>query len=544
MKSIIPKRDESRALRPKSGTPTPAVLVLVAFAGALMGVSLRPSPAADSPQASPFQPSWESLGQYRCPDWFRDAKFGISAHWDAQSLPEQGDNYAKLIYEDDEPNHEFHVEHYGHPSKVGFKEIDRLWRAEHWQPRDLIQLYRRAGARYFVALANDHDNFDCFASTYQPWNSVNIGPRKDIVGDWAREARKAGLRFGVRVGAADAWSWFGLAQGADDEGPLEGVSYDGKLTRSDGRGTWWQGYEPQDLYAQNHKRGARPDEAYVKRFYLRTKELIDRYQPDLLAFDSRGMPLQHTSDVGLQLAAYFYNKDRQRHGGRLDVVLNTKGDATPRHCLVWDVERGVSDRIEPYPWQADTSIGRWHYLRSLFEQHQYKSPQAVIHMLIDAVSKNGNLLLNVPLRGDGTLDADETALLEKLASWMKTNGEAIFGTRPWKTYGEGPSTEAPRPPFVSFNERITRPFTARDIRFTTKGDTLYAFTLGWPEGGTLTLKSLATSSASSRKVKEIRLLGYNGRLKWQQNEGGLTITLPPAKPGEYAFAFRIPGMAT
>jgi alpha-L-fucosidase len=532
-----------RLQRAKRWCLTGAITGVLAGAGALGAAALEPAgtPGSRPLAQGPFQPSWESLRQYRCPEWFRDAKFGISARWDAQSVPEQGDGYANLIYDDDEADHKYHVKQYGHPSQVGFKEIIRAWRAERWEPEKLTQLYQRAGAHYFVALANDYDNFDCFDSKYQPWNSVHIGPRKDVVGTWARAARQAGLRFGVTVAAARAWSWFSAAQTADDEGPLKGVPYDGRLTKADGQGRWWEGYDPQDLYAQSHKRGAKPDEAYVEKFFQRTRDLIDQYHPDLLAFDDTGMPLQNVSDVGLRLAAHYYNANMPRHGGRLEAVLSTQGlSDEQRRCLVGDIERGIPYRIEPYPWQTETSLGHWAYWRSLFERHAYKTPATVIQMLADIVSKNGNLLLNLPLRGDGTLDADEAAFLRAMARWMQVNQEAIFGTRPWRRYGEGPAAEAPALPFISFNERIMRPFTAQDIRFAVKGNSLYAIACGWPESGTLTLKSLARlSAAASGKVTDVHLLGHSGSLEWTQSANGLTIRLPSQKPGDYAYAFKI-----
>ena len=495
--------------------------------------------------AGPFQPTWESLAQYRCPEWFRDAKFGIWAHWTAQCVPEQGDWYARRLYIEGDPDYRYHLAHYGHPSQAGFKEIDRLWHAENWQPEELIDLYRRAGARYFVALANHHDNFDCFDSKHQPWNSVNLGPRKDIVGTWSRAARRAGLRLGVTVHAARAWSWFEVAQGADKEGPLAGVPYDGKLIKADGKGKWWDGYDPQGLYAQNHAPGEKPDQAYIDKFYNRVIDLVDKYHPDLLYFDDTVMPLRDVSDAGLRIAAHYYNTNMQRHGGKLEAVMTTKGlNEEQRRCLVWDIERGITDRIEPYPWQTDTCIGDWHYRRSLFEQHRYKTPQTVIHMLADIVSKNGNLLLNIPVRGDGTIDPDEEAFVREMARWMQVNGEAIHGTRPWKVFGEGPASEAGAASTrgANFNERGARSFTAQDLRFTTRGDTLYALALAWPEGGSLTIRSLAAgSSPAAGKVADVHLLGQGGSLQWAQSENGLTITLPAQKPCDHAFAFKIRG---
>ncbi len=255
-----------------------------------------------------FKPSWESLKQYKCPDWFRDAKFGIWAHWSAQCQPEQGDWYARNMYvQGNERCYKYHVEHYGHPSKVGFKDICNMWKAEKFDPDKLIELYKRAGAKYFVSLANHHCNFDCYDSKYQPWNSVNVGPKKDLVGMWEKAARKNGLRYGISVHAARSWRWYEVAQGSDTNGPMAGVPYDGKLTKADGKGQWWEGLDPQDLYAQNHKPGEKPDKAYCDKFFNRTVDLINKYKPDLLYFDDGGMPLASSSDAGLRIAAHYYN---------------------------------------------------------------------------------------------------------------------------------------------------------------------------------------------------------------------------------------------
>ena len=299
---------------------------------------LSAGPAAEPIMKGKFEPSWESLGQYQCPEWFRDAKFGIWAHWSAQCVPEQGDWYARKMYIEGDPDYQYQCEHYGHPSKVGFKDIDHIWHAEHWDPEKLMELYKQAGAKYFMALANHHDNFDCFDSKYQPWNSVKIGPKKDIVGLWAKAARKNGLRFGVTVHCSRAWSWFEPAQGADKKGPLAGVPYDGKLTKADGKGQWWEGLDPQDLYAQNHKPGTKlvwdwdpkkgssvPDQAYCDKFFNRTKDLIDHYNPDLVYFDDTVLPLWPVSDAGLRIAAHYYNENMKRHDGRLEAVMTTKG---------------------------------------------------------------------------------------------------------------------------------------------------------------------------------------------------------------------------
>jgi alpha-L-fucosidase len=439
------------------------------------------------------------------------------------------------MYIQGEKDYSYQVEHYGHPSNVGFKDIDHLWRAENWNPDKLMALYQRAGAKYFVALANHHDNFDCYDSKYQPWNSVNLGPHKDIVGLWATAARKHGLRFGVTVHAARAWSWFEVAQGCDTNGPLAGVPYDGKLTKAQGKGTWWEGYDPQDLYAQNHPIGAAPDAAYIEKFYNRTIDLVDKYHPDLLYFDDPVLPLRKFSDAGLRIAAHYYNASRQWHQGANEAVMNTKKlDETQRQCLVWDIERGKSDRLEPFVWQTDTCIGSWHYSRPLYERHGYKSAKTVLQMLADIVSKNGNLLLNVPVRGDGTIDQDETKVLEDLAAWMKVNSAAIFGTRPWRVFGEGAPDEATG----SLSERIARPYTAEDIRFTTKDGTLFAIGMVWPSSGKLTIKTLA-AGAEPINIGKLELLGSGKKLKWTRTAAGLEVELPKAPLGDCPFVLKL-----
>ena len=509
----------------------------------------------------PFEPTWDSLKQYQAPDWFRDAKFGIWAHWTAQCVPEQGDWYARQMYIQGSAQNKFHVEHYGPPSTFGFKEIDNLWKAEKWEPEALMQLYVKAGAKYFFTLANHHDNFDCYASTHHAWNSVNVGPKKDIVGIWAATARKHGLRVGVSNHSAHAWHWFQTAYGYDPEGPLSGVRYDAfTATKEQGKGKWWEGLDPQQLYVgpsmvmpdgittikaaqQWHDQHDREwteappphNPAFVDNWFLRCQELVDKYRPDVLYFDNTELPL---GQAGLDIAAHFYNANLKNHGGRLEAVLNSKG-LTPDHTgtMVLDIERGRADRILPAAWQTDTCIGDWHYRRALFEEHKYKTAGTVITMLIDIVSKNGNLLLNIPVRGDGTIDDDERKVLAGLAAWMPANQEAIFGTRPFTVFGEGaPDVEGS----ANFNENAARPYTAEDIRFTTKGRTLYAVALAWPAAGKIIIKTLAKGSAGyPGEVAKVELLGSPGALTFVRDATGLVVGLPAEKPHDYAYALKI-----
>ena len=549
-----------------------AVVCIVLPAGIFCGCKTAPTDVSKSVPPMPtqvslapgkFQPSWESLEtNYACPEWFRDAKFGIWAHWSAQCVPEMGDWYARSMYQQGSTDYKYQVAHYGHPSQVGFKDIDHLWHAENWHPDALMKLYKAAGAKYFMALANHHDNFDCYDSKWQPWNSVNIGPHKDIVGIWAKTARKYGLRFGVSNHSSHAWHWFQVAYGYDTTGPLKDVPYDGWLTRADGAGKWWDGYDPQDLYcgpryappkgldtaAYNawfkqhdrwHEEIPPNDNGYSEKWFLRCQDLVDKYHPDLLYFDDTQLPLEQ---YGLDIAAHFYNADAAWHGGREEAVITAK-QLTPEQCkgVVDDYERGASDAIQPEPWQTDTCIGSWHYDRRIFEQHRYKTVGTVVKMLVNIVSKNGNLMLNIPVRGDGTIDSDEVAFLKGMAAWMKVNGDGIFATRPWKVYGEGPKGVSSG----MFNEGRQR-FGANDIRFTqTKdGKTLYAFFLGWPQDGKLTIRTLGTGAADKpalldQAIASLTLLGSPEKVVWTRDADGLHVTLPANPPCRDAYALKL-----
>ena len=507
----------------------------------------------------PFEPTWESLKQqYKAPEWFRDAKFGMWAHWSAQCVPEAGDWYARNMYMQGSRQYKHHLEHYGHPSKTGFMDIDHAWKAENWQPQELLDLYFKAGAKYFMALAVHHDNFDCWQSKYHNWNSTRIGPMKDIVGTWGKLARERGLHFAVSNHSSHAWHWFQTAYGYDAEGPLANVRYDAyTLRKQDGAGKWWDGLDPQELYTGRnivipdgintikgqddwhkthdgtwHEEAPPNNPEFTRTWYLRCQDLVDRYHPDLLYFDDTELPL---GQAGLDIAAHYYNSTIKRNG-KLDCVLTTKSPK-PEHigATVLDIERGRANKILELPWQTDTCIGDWHYDRAIYEQHRYKTAKTVVQMLVDIVSKNGNLMLNIPVRGDGTIDDDERKFIRDFTSWMSVNSEAIYGTRPFQVFGEGaPDVEGSS----NFNESKARPYDARDIRFVIKGDVLYATALGWPDNGKLMIRTLAKGSYA-KLIRRIELLGASAPLQFSQDDAGLTISLPFEKPNDYAYSFRI-----
>lgn len=511
-----------------------ASLILVS---ALRGAEQTNAPgsvaAKELPPIAPgrFQPTDESLQQYRCPEWFRDAKLGFWSHWGPQAVPRLGDHYARKMYLADEVDEETgshkgptpayldHLSRYGHPSETGYKDIIPLWKAEKWDPDALMALFKKAGAKYFVSMGTHHDNFFLWDSKLHRWNSVQMGPRKDVVGLWQKAAKANGLPFGISEHLAASYSWFyRAAHGSDPDGPKKGVPYDGNDPK----------YE--DLYHKKSIQGGKgkqtDDPESQKEWNAMIRELVDTYHPDLLYSDGR-IPF---GDVGRNLIAHFYNGNEAIHGGNLTAVYNSKEPAAGR--FVQDLERGVKDDISPDPWQTDTSLGDWFYRTG----QKYKSAAEVTAMLCDIVSKNGNLLINIVQTPEGDLEPDVQAIVEGIGQWTSVNGEGIYGSRPWKIAGENPLTAANEPTLdpgkrESFNEgRMS--MTAKNIRFTTSkdGKTLYAFCLREPQED-IVIRALGTASGKLQKpVASVSLLGGTGELAWKQNADALVITKPEKLP--------------
>ncbi|HEY6446188.1 MAG TPA: alpha-L-fucosidase [Acidobacteriaceae bacterium] len=489
----------------------------------------------------PYQPTWESLQQYEVPDWYRDAKFGIWAHWSPQCVAEAGDWYGRSLYLENDKDYKYQLAHYGHPLRFGYKDLCAQWTLLNWQPEELIARYKKAGARLFITLANHHDGFDTWNSKHQPWNAANYGPHRDVVGTWATEARKQGLRLGVTVHQGRNWWWFQSSHGADKTGPYAGVPYDGRMTQADGKNTWWEGLDPQRLYGAKHPANALPDPSYVKNFYDRTRDLIEQHDPDLLYFDNPLLPLGWG---GMNVGAYYYNHSLATNGGKMEAVMTIKNVPDKwAKCAVVDYERGLTNKIMEFPWQSETCIGDWHYDRALYnkpgEYGGYLQPRDVIHWLIDTVSKNGTFILNVPGLPDGTIDSKEMAIVDRITDWMQVNGEAIYETRPWKVYGEGPNVIKAG----SFQGNSVSALGEKDIRFTRNkaGKVVYAMVLGWPSGE-IAIESLGTSNAAQPgKVANVELIGTGERLRWKQGPDALRVTLPAQyKPAvDFAAALKV-----
>ncbi len=466
--------------------------------------------------SSPFAPTRESLATYRIPEWFRDAKFGIWAHWGPQSAIEDGDWYARNMYIQGSDQYIYHCETYGHPSKVGYKDLVNIWKAAKWDPDHLISLYKKAGAKYFFSMGVHHDNFDLWDSKYTRWNAVNMGPHKDVVGTWAKAARNQGLRFGVSEHLWISYKWFGVSHLSDKTGPLAGVPYDGtdpayadlyhdaNCARLAGHLDWNDDDIP---------------ETWKQHYLNRMTDLIDKYHPDVLYTDGH-LPFE---EYGLKMVSHLYNVSAQLHGGACQAVYTSKQptDCATGACAL-DRERGVADLISANHWQTDTCIGQWHYNRG----QKYKTSKKVIDLLTDIVSKNGNLLLNFPLPNSGQLDFEEMEILEGITAWMQINSDGIYSSRPWKIYGEGPSTKV-QIGNGGFNEDKQKDLTAEDVRFVTKNGSLYAFVMGVPKEAVVNALGLQSDQAPGT-IRNVAILSYDGRLEWKQGNDALRVAIPSA----------------
>lgn len=533
-----------------------SVLAGIAASG-LASRALSQSPMGVA--AGPVKPTWESLVQhYRYPEWFRDAKLGLWSHWGPQSVPEQGDWYGRFMYMQGHPMYEHHLKTYGHPAVSGMMDIQNRWTAERWDPDALIARYAKAGAKYFVSLACHHDNLDCYDSRYHAWNSLRVGPKKDVVGIWEKAARRAGLKFGVSNHAAHSWHWFQTAYGYDPVGPKKGQRYDAFHRRKeDGKGQWWEGLDPQQLYTGPHAvlpdgidtieamnkwhdahngqwiESAPPGDAgYATKWLLRQVDLMEKYKPDFCYFDDYELPF---GLIGLQAAADYYNRSLQWHG-KIDVVLTAKQlKPHARFGLVQDVERGFTDHLWDEPWQTDTCIGDWFYNVARLNDRSYKTAEQVIQRLADVVSKNGNLLLSIPQPGDGSIDSEEEKILDGMANWMAINNEAIFGSRPWRVYGEGPT----KLQVGMQNEQSAGAFTAQDVRFTTNNGALYVMFLGWPQGRSA-IASLGRDRWKNGEIERVTLLG-GGAIPHRRDGAALHFDLPPSPANGFVPVVRIDG---
>ncbi len=481
-----------------------------------------------------FEPTFESLRQYSAPEWFRNAKFGIWSHWGPQSVPMFGDWYARNMYIEGTQQYNYHVRHYGHPSKFGYKDICALWKAENFDAEALMQKYHKAGARYFMSQATHHDHFFNYHSKINRMNSVNVGPHKDILALWKAAADKFGMPFGLSEHLGASFSWWRVNKGCDKFGPYAGVPYDGN--------------DPayQDFYFANQEHGtADPhncmpwytgNEAYHQYWLRCVNEMIETFQPDLLYTDGslpfgghwqdkeNTIPNEAEYKEGLQAVAKLYNTSIDKHGENRAVYLQKDRQPEIYSVGVLDIEKSQLPGIMPEPWHTDTCIGNWFY----DVHHPYKRPEQIIEMLVDIISKNGVMLLNILQRPDGTIDEDADYILQKIGEWFAVCGEAVYGTRPWRVFGEGDTLVK----IEGFREDKTD-WRRNDFRFVEKDGAVYAFMMGASAGETAVLRSFA-----DMPVHSVELLGC-GPVPFKQEYGVLIVSLPEKLPAMCANALKI-----
>ena len=474
--------------------------------------------------SGPFRPDWASLQKYRNPAWYEDAKFGIFIHWGLYAVPAFANEwYSRNMYQRGSREFEHHVATYGPQAKFGYKDFIPKFTADQFDARAWARLFREAGARYVVPVAAHHDGFPNYDSNLTDWCAGKMGPKRDLLRELSQAIRGEGLHFGASTHRAEH-DWFfdgGRAFDSDVADPRFAAFYGPAHPRS-----------VRDGFDHN----LIEDWTYVSPAFLddwlaRTAEIVEKYQPDLIYFDWWvGQPSFRGHLT--RFAAYYYNKGAQ--GGK-EVVVNYKDHAFQEGSAAFDVERGQLTDIRPQHWQTDTSISNasWGYLPN----DTYKSPELIVHQLVDIVSKNGNLLLNVTPRPNGTIPDEEQAILREVGAWLKVNGEAIYDTRPWKRFGEGPTQVAGG----AFQDAKSKPFTAQDFRFTMKGSTVYAIELGWPSSssGRTVIHSLGSTTLGDAKIQSVKLLGSDASPKWRQLADQLEIEVPPSRPGNHAYVFAV-----
>ncbi len=452
-----------------------------------------------------FQPNWDNIGKnYQFPQWFCDAKFGIFIHWGVYSVPAFGSEwYPRNMYQTDSKEYKHHVETYGEQTKFGYKEFIPMFKAEKFNASEWAKLFKEAGAKYVVPVAEHHDGFSMYDSELNDWNSVKMGPQKDIVGLLKQALVNEGIVFGLSTHRAEnAWFFNGGMQFPSDVQDMKIKLYGRRL--------------PNDTYNND----------VAKEWLTRTYELVNKYQPELIWFDwtvndSILMPYFN------KFLAYYYNNALD--WGK-QIVVNTK-QGYPTNVQVWDVERGKSGKMMKFPWQTDTSIGKksWSYI----DGEENKTPGQIVHDLIDIVSKNGNLLLNIGPRADGSITEEQQAVLLAIGKWLKVNGDAIYETRCWKKFGEGDSEST----MGSFTDNTATAYTTRDMRFTTKGNDFYAIVLNW--GDNVLVKSLDKNAIADAKIQNVQLLGSDEKIVWKQTDEGLKLSFPKTRPCEFAYSFKI-----
>ena len=478
-----------------------------------------------------FEPTFESLRTYEAPAWFRDAKFGVWSHWGPQSVPMFGDWYARNMYIEGTPQYEYHVRHYGHPSKFGYKDLCALWKAEKFDPEALAEKYYKAGARYLMTQGTHHDHFFNYNSKINRMNSVNVGPGKDILALWKKAADRLGMPFGISEHLGASFSWWRVNKGCDKSGPYAGVPYDGNDP------AYLDFYHDNKAYIgedpETFEPWYTPDEKYRDYWQRCVAEMIDTFHPDLLYTDGvlpfgdhweKPFCAPEEYRRGLETVAKLYNTSIADHGENRAVYLQKDRRPEIFKVGVLDIEKSQLPGIMPDPWHTDTCIGNWFY----DVHYPYKRPEQIIEMLVDIISKNGCMLLNILQRPDGTIDDDAEFILDQIGKWFAVNSEAVYGTRPWRVFGEGET----RVKIEGFTENKTD-WNRSDFRFVQKDGAVYAFMMNAAGGDTAVLRSFA-----DQPVRSVELLGA-GPVPFVREMGVLLVRLPDRLPSICANVLKI-----
>ena len=470
----------------------------------------------------PFRPDWESLQNYKVPEWYMDAKFGIFIHWGVYSVPAFGNEwYPRNMYSEGSEEYKHHIATYGPQDKFGYKDFIPSFKAEKFDPAAWARLFKEAGAKYVVPVFEHHDGFAMYDCGLSDWTAAKMGPHRDLMGDLAQAVRAEGLHLGASSHRVEHNFFLGVGRTiqSDINDPQYAAFY--------GPAHRW-------LEAKNGAPLSNDftfvSKAWTNDWLARSAEIVQKYHPDLIYFDWWVGQASVREDL-TRFVAFYYN-ETSKNGGPVGVI-DYKDFAMPEKSAVLDMERGQLAGIRPLYWQTDTSISdkSWGYI----ENDTFKPPDFVIHQLIDIVSKNGNLLLNIGPRSDGTIPEETQHVLRDVGAWLKVNGDAIYGTRPWKIYGEGPTKVAEG----AFHDTDTKPYTSEDFRFTKKGDVLYAIELGWPANRETVIHTLGSAAGDSPRIVSVALLGSDSKLGFEQRADGLHIQLPEQSPGKYAYSFRI-----